>query len=71
MDFFAKNLGMPKNTEDTQSLLTITEASRSLGISTDTLRRWEQEGRVKPVRTVGGHRRYSQADIDSLVRRSA
>ncbi|MFZ1363066.1 MAG: helix-turn-helix domain-containing protein [Candidatus Nanopelagicales bacterium] len=62
---------MPKNTEDTQSLLTITEASRSLGISTDTLRRWEQEGRVKPVRTVGGHRRYSQADIDSLVRRSA
>lgn len=62
---------MPKNTEDAQSLLTITEASRSLGISTDTLRRWEQEGRVKPIRTVGGHRRYSQADIDSLVRRSA
>ena len=40
--------------------LSIGRASRALGISVSTLRRWEQEGMIiAAYRTPGGHRRYS------------
>jgi len=45
-------------------LLRIGEASQVLGVSVSTLRRWEKEGRLVPVR-VGKERRY---DYDQLMR---
>ena len=40
-------------------LITISEAAKYLGISTQTLRRWERAGKVaSAVRTKGGQRRY-------------
>lgn len=36
----------------------IGEASKALGVSIPTLRRWEQEGKITPERTAGGTRRY-------------
>jgi excisionase family DNA binding protein len=45
-------------------LLSIGEAAAVKGVSIDTLRRWEKEGKVQSVRTNGGHRRY---DIDVLI----
>ncbi|WP_053960722.1 IS607 family transposase [Sulfobacillus thermosulfidooxidans] len=40
-------------------LVTIGEASKVLGVSITTLRRWEKEGRLQPdAMTPGGHRRY-------------
>lgn len=40
------------------------KAAEILGVHVDTLRRWEAEGRIKkPQRTLGGHRRYSEADL--------
>lgn len=39
-------------------LVTIEKAAEILGVSTQTLRRWENEGRLTPERTKGGHRRY-------------
>jgi excisionase family DNA binding protein len=45
-------------------LLSIGEAAAVKGVSVDTLRRWEKEGKIQSVRTEGGHRRY---DIDSLI----
>jgi excisionase family DNA binding protein len=50
-------------------LLTPGEASRRIGISMETLRRWEREGKSTPIRTPGGHRRYDPAIIDALVAR--
>ncbi|KKQ93205.1 MAG: hypothetical protein UT19_C0016G0018 [Candidatus Woesebacteria bacterium GW2011_GWB1_39_10b] len=44
---------MPNNT-----LLNINEAANILGVSTKTLRRWEEREILKPQRTKGGHRRY-------------
>lgn len=39
--------------------ITIKEASSFLGVSTQTLRRWEREGKLAPAtRTQGGQRRY-------------
>src|ERR1035437_7253243 len=44
-------------------LLTITVAAQTLGVSIDTLRRWETKGIITPQRTKGGVRRYSLLDL--------
>ena len=36
--------------------LSRSEAAYLLGVSTDTLRRWEKEGKITSSRTEGGHR---------------
>ena len=41
----------------------ISRASKELGVSMETLRRWEREGKFTSERTPGGHRRY---DLDKL-----
>ena len=44
--------------------MTIGEAAKFLGVSTQTLRRWEKKGKGLPVhRTSGNQRRYSLADL--------
>ena len=48
-------------------LLTIAKAARLLGVSQQTLRNWEKEGKISPERTSdGGHRRYRKEHIDGL-----
>ncbi|MCL1996355.1 MAG: IS607 family transposase [Defluviitaleaceae bacterium] len=44
-------------------LVTIGEASKILGVSISTLRRWDKAGRLEPEKTASGHRRY---DISKL-----
>ena len=44
-------------------LLQIGDAARLKGVSINTLRRWEEDGKILPVRTEGGHRRYRVADL--------
>jgi len=48
-------------------LLTISEVSERLGITIDSLRKWERKGILKPIRTPGGHRRYSEEDIVNIT----
>ena len=43
--------------------MSIGEVADELGVSIDTLRRWEKDGKIKSERTKGGHRRY---DLDSV-----
>jgi len=45
------------------SLLTIGEASRMLGVSEPALRQWTDEGKVKAFVTPGGHRRYQKTEL--------
>ena len=51
---------------NTKRLLSIGEASEHLGVSIDTLRRWEKKGRIIPMRSPGGHRYYIREDLDAL-----
>jgi predicted site-specific integrase-resolvase len=44
-------------------LLSIGAAAKALGVSTSTLRRWETAGRLIPIRTEGGQRRYDLAAL--------
>lgn len=44
--------------------LSIKEAAKCLGVSTQTLRRWERQKKIKPShRTQGGQRRYDAVDL--------
>jgi DNA-binding transcriptional MerR regulator/mannose-6-phosphate isomerase-like protein (cupin superfamily) len=46
----------------------ISEAARMVGVSPATLRAWERDGLVHPVRTAAGYRRFSVEDLDHLRR---
>jgi molybdopterin-binding protein len=45
---------------------TASEAARALGISLDTLRRWDRQGRVRVSRDRANRRTVSQREIDRL-----
>jgi excisionase family DNA binding protein len=47
--------------------LSLAEASRVLGVSGATLRRWADDGRVPVFTTPGGHRRFSRRTIQHLL----
>jgi excisionase family DNA binding protein len=47
--------------------LGLSEASRLLGVSAATLRRWSDAGRVRVFTTPGGHRRYSREALERLL----
>ncbi len=47
--------------------LTLTQASRALGVTPNTLRRWADRGQVPSFVTPGGHRRFPLAAIISYV----
>jgi len=48
-------------------MLRIGEAARRAGVTPATVRRWETQGLISPVRTAGGERRYREEDIDQLL----
>jgi putative resolvase len=43
--------------------LSIREAAKIMGVTNKTLRLWEVNGKIKSVRTPGGHRRYDLSDL--------
>ena len=56
-----------KHGTDGSARLRIGEAAKQLGISSDTLRRWAQAGRIEVELTQGGRRTVSQADVSRLA----
>ena len=55
------------NNEGSKPIYFISVASTLSGIHQQTIRTYEQKGLIKPFRTGGGTRRYSQEDIDKLI----
>ena len=43
------------------------EVAEVLQVSPKTVTRWAKEGKLASRRTLGGHRRYARADIESLA----
>lgn len=48
--------------------LSIDAACRLLGVDQSTLRRWSDQGKIPVFRTPGGHRRYSEEDLQAFLR---
>ena len=48
-----------------EKLLSITQATEILGVSLDTLRRWDKSGKLTAIRKDGGtHRYYREKDLE-------
>jgi molybdopterin-binding protein len=48
-------------------LLKLHEAAQLAGISYPTLKQWIYKGKIKSVKTAGGHHRIPKSEIDRLV----
>jgi len=49
--------------------LTLGEAAKALGVSVDTLRRWDREGKISTVRDGRNHRRVARSEVERLTSR--
>jgi molybdopterin-binding protein len=52
-----------------QKLLAPREAANILGISYPTLKQWIYHGKLKSVKTPGGHHRVPESEIDRMIPR--
>jgi excisionase family DNA binding protein len=57
----------PQMTDPDDELLTPREVAELFGVRTTTIARWARDGRLTPLWTPGGHRRYSRADVRALI----
>ena len=48
------------------NLVSIGKAAKMLGVCGETLRQWDREKKLVPVKTVGNHRRYRIDDIEKF-----
>jgi MerR family transcriptional regulator/heat shock protein HspR len=59
---------IPDPRDHTRAVYVISVAAELAGVHPQTLRIYERKGLVDPARTIGGSRRYSEADIELLRR---
>ena len=49
--------------------LLLGDAARAIGVSTDTLRRWERAGKLRTTRDAANRRRVRRREVERLARR--
>lgn len=59
------------NGVDFSSLMTTVEVAAVFRVHSKTVTRWAKAGRLASIRTLGGHRRYSRAQVEAMTRRGA
>jgi excisionase family DNA binding protein len=57
----------PQLNDPDDELLTPREVAELFGVRTTTIARWARDGRLDPIRTPGGHRRYSRASVRAVL----
>ncbi|WP_149202989.1 BldC family transcriptional regulator [Actinotalea subterranea] len=57
----------PHHLEPTEQLLTPAEVANLFRVDPKTVTRWAQAGKLSAVRTLGGHRRYSETEVRGLL----
>jgi putative resolvase len=50
-----------------EKLYTLKEAKKLLGVTTRTIQRWDKEGKIRVVRTIGGRRRIPESEIKRIL----
>ncbi len=53
---------------DQEILLTPAEVAKIFRVDPKTVTRWAKAGKITAIRTLGGHRRYRQSEIQALVK---
>ena len=54
-----------------ERLLTPAEVAALFRVDPKTVTRWAKSGKLSSIRTLGGHRRYWENEVRSLLERSA
>lgn len=57
---------MSQDTDKYSKNYTTKDAARLLGVTPRTIQLWSESGVLHPRKTLGGHRRFTAADIDEL-----
>lgn len=52
-------------------LLTPAEVATLFKVDAKTVTRWANSGKLTSIRTLGGHRRYKQAEVRALLTKGA
>ena len=52
---------------ETEPLLTPAEVATMFRVDPKTVTRWAKAGKLASVRTLGGHRRYSETEVRGLL----
>ena len=47
-------------------MVRIGAASRMLGVTVKTIRRWDKAGKIEVFRTQGGHRKIAMSEVEKL-----
>jgi excisionase family DNA binding protein len=55
------------NAPQVESLLTPAEVAAMFRVDPKTVTRWAKAGKLHSIRTLGGHRRYHEAEIAELL----
>jgi len=50
-----------------ERLYTFKEAKKLLGVTTKTIQRWDKQGKIRVVRTIGGRRRIPESEIKRIL----
>ena len=50
-----------------ERLYTLKEAKKLLGVTTRTIQRWDKDGKIRVVRTVGGRRRIPESEVKRIL----
>lgn len=53
--------------DNAADLLPIGVVARRLGVSIETVRRWDRDGKIASTRTPGGQRRFAVAEVERLL----
>jgi excisionase family DNA binding protein len=62
--------GNVKTVDNGEKLLTPAEVAAMFRVDPKTVTRWAKAGKLSSIRTLGGHRRYREAEIRSLLEES-
>jgi len=54
----------------TQTLLVPRDAAKILGVSYPTLKQWIYKGKIRTIKTAGGHHRVPQQEVDKFLYRA-
>jgi excisionase family DNA binding protein len=52
---------------ESESLLTPSEVATLFRVDPKTVTRWAKAGKLTSIRTLGGHRRYRESEVRSLL----
>ena len=52
---------------DTEALLTPAEVAAMFRVDPKTVTRWAKAGKLSSIRTLGGHRRYRESEVQALL----